>query len=123
MEFLADNYMWLKVAHLFSVFAWMAGLFYLPRLFAYHTTVNPGSEASELLKVMERRLLKIIMNPAMIASFVFGMSAAFDDFFVLCQVVFVHVFVGMKQLPPSVRVPFTGLHIVQFMEWLPSAAR
>lgn len=57
------------------------------------------------------------------ASFIFGMSAAFDDFFILCQVIFVHVFIQMDYNPPSIRIPFTGLHIVQFLEWLPSAAR
>lgn len=57
------------------------------------------------------------------ASFIFGMSAAFDDFFILCQLIFVHVFIQMDYYPASIRVPFTGLHIVQFLEWLPSAAR
>ena len=57
------------------------------------------------------------------ASFIFGMSAAFDDFFVLCQLIFVHVFIQMDYNPPSVKIPFTGLHIVQFLEWLPSPAR
>lgn len=57
-----------------SVIAWMAGLFYLPRLYVYHCGVSPGSEASEIFKVMERKLLKFIMNPAMIATFVFGFA-------------------------------------------------
>ena len=51
------------------------------------------------------------------------MSAAFDDFFILCQLIFVHIFIQMEYNPPSLRIPFTGLHIVQFLEWLPSAAR
>lgn len=72
MDYLAENYLWIKVLHLFSVFSWMAGMLYLPRLFAYHTTVNPTSESAIMLGTMERRLLKIIMNPAMIASFFFG---------------------------------------------------
>lgn len=72
MDFLAENYLWIKALHLFSVFSWMAGILYLPRLFAYHTTVNPISETAIMLGTMERRLLKIIMNPAMIASFFFG---------------------------------------------------
>lgn len=67
-----NTYLWIKALHIIAVIAWMAGLFYLPRLYAYHATVKPGSETSELFKVMERRLLRIIMNPAMIASFVFG---------------------------------------------------
>nr|WP_255575267.1 protoporphyrinogen oxidase HemJ [Caldovatus aquaticus] len=69
---MAPWYPWTKSAHLISVFAWMAGLFYLPRLFVYHTATEPGSAASELFKTMERRLLRGIMNPAMIAAWVFG---------------------------------------------------
>lgn len=67
-----DLYLWIKALHVISVIAWMAGLLYLPRLFVYHTRQAPGSEASETFKVMERRLLKAITTPAMIASFVFG---------------------------------------------------
>jgi TIGR00701 family protein len=63
---------WLRALHVISVIAWMAGLLYLPRLFVYHCGRAPGSEASEMLKLMERRLLRGIMNPAMAASFVFG---------------------------------------------------
>jgi len=58
-----------------------------------------------------------------LVSFLVGMSAAFDDFFILCQLIFVHIFIQMEYNPPSLRIPFTGLHIVQFIEWLPSAAR
>lgn len=63
---------WEKAFHLISVIAWMAGLFYLPRLFVYHCMVEPGSAQSEGFKVMERRLLRQITTPAMIASVVFG---------------------------------------------------
>jgi protoporphyrinogen IX oxidase len=69
---LADTYLWLKAFHIISLVAWMAGLFYLPRLYAYHAESLPGSEKSETFKVMERRLLRIIMNPAMILTFLFG---------------------------------------------------
>ena len=55
-----------------------------------------------------------------LGSFLLGMSASFDDFFILCQLIFVHIFIQMPYNPPSLRVPFTGLHIVQFLEWLPS---
>ncbi len=65
-------YLWLKALHLISVISWMAGMLYLPRLYAYHAGMLPGSVASELFKVMERRLLRIIINPAMIATFIFG---------------------------------------------------
>ena len=62
----------IKALHLISVISWMAGLLYLPRLFVYHAETTVGSVRAETFKVMERRLLKAIMNPAMIGSFVFG---------------------------------------------------
>lgn len=71
-DFLVSAYPWIKSLHVISVIAWMAGLLYLPRLFVYHADATPGSEASETFKVMERKLLRAIMNPAMIAAFVFG---------------------------------------------------
>ena len=74
LEALAPFYAWTKAAHLISVFAWMAGLFYLPRLFVYHTAEAVGSAPGELFKVMERRLFRAIMNPAMIAAWVFGLA-------------------------------------------------
>ena len=66
------NYDVIKALHLISVMSWMVGLLYLPRLFVYHAETTVGSVRAETFKVMERRLLKAIMNPAMIASFVFG---------------------------------------------------
>lgn len=72
-----DGYLWVKSAHILSVIAWMAALFYLPRLFVYHADAAPGSEMSETFKVMERRLLRAIANPAMIATWVFGLWLAF----------------------------------------------
>ncbi|MFC4169235.1 protoporphyrinogen oxidase HemJ [Teichococcus aestuarii] len=74
LGFLAGWYPWTKSLHLLSVFAWMAGLFYLPRLYVYHTPAEPGSAQSELFKVMERRLLRGIMNPAMISAWIFGVT-------------------------------------------------
>ncbi len=71
-----DLYLWLKALHVISIIAWMAGLFYLPRLFVYHSAQTSGSDISETLKIMERRLLKVIMNPAMIASWIFGFIIA-----------------------------------------------
>ncbi|MBK8173964.1 MAG: protoporphyrinogen oxidase HemJ [Rhodospirillales bacterium] len=67
-----DIYLWIKALHVISVISWMAGLLYLPRLFVYHCAQPVGSPASETFKVMERRLLRFIMNPAMVTSFVFG---------------------------------------------------
>ena len=64
-----------KSFHIIAVIAWMAGMLYLPRLFVYHCEAEPGSKQSETFKVMERRLLKAIMLPAMIATWVFGLLA------------------------------------------------
>ena len=64
--------LWLKAFHVMAVIAWLAGLFYLPRLFVYHASAPPGSELSETFKVMERRLLRAIMLPAMIAVWITG---------------------------------------------------
>ncbi len=66
-------YEWVKALHVISVIAWMAGLLYLPRLMVYHAVSAPGSEQSETFKVMERRLLKAIMTPAMLSSWLFGL--------------------------------------------------
>ena len=70
---MAEFYPWIKAAHVISVMAWMAGMLYLPRLFVYHADAAPGSELSETLKLMEHRLLRLIINPAMLASFLFGL--------------------------------------------------
>jgi len=67
---------WIKAFHIISVMAWMAGLLYLPRLFVYHAEARPGSDAAATFKIMERRLLRGIMTPAMIASYVFGLALA-----------------------------------------------
>jgi protoporphyrinogen IX oxidase len=69
---LGAAYPWIKAFHVVSVIAWMAGLLYLPRLFVYHAAETVGSPTAETLKLMERRLLRAIMNPAMVAVFVFG---------------------------------------------------
>lgn len=70
---LAACYPWTKSFHVISIIAWMAGLFYLPRLYVYHCGVPRGSAESERFKVMERRLLKQIMNPAMMSAWTFGL--------------------------------------------------
>lgn len=69
-------YLWLKAGHIVSLIAWMAGMLYLPRLFVYHCCAAPGSVQSETFKVMERRLLKAIINPAMAATWLFGLTLA-----------------------------------------------
>ena len=72
MSVLLPLYPWVKALHVVSMVAWMAGLFYLPRLFVYHCEVPRGSAESERFKVMERRLLKQITTPAIIATVLFG---------------------------------------------------
>lgn len=66
-------YHWVKALHIIAVIAWMAGMLYLPRLYVYHTQVKIGSETSELFKIMERRLLRFIINPAMIVAWGAGL--------------------------------------------------
>ena len=69
-------YEWAKALHVIAVISWMAGMLYLPRLFVYHCEAEPGSKQSETFKVMERRLLKAIINPAMVATWVLGLGLA-----------------------------------------------
>jgi putative membrane protein len=72
MSWLVPLYPWVKSLHILGIIAWMAGLLYLPRLFVYHADAPIGSALSETFKVMERRLLRGIMNPALMASYLFG---------------------------------------------------
>lgn len=72
IEILASVYPWTKAFHIIALIAWMAGTLYLPRLFVYHCEVARGSAESERFKVMERRLFKQIVNPAMIATWILG---------------------------------------------------
>jgi putative membrane protein len=71
-------YLWLKAFHVIAIIAWMAGLLYLPRLFVYHAAVDAGSVQSETFKVMERRLLRAIMTPAMVVAWVLGLWLAWS---------------------------------------------
>ncbi len=75
-----ELYLWIKALHVVSIIAWMAGMLYLPRLFVYHADLAIGSETSELFKVMERRLLRVIINPAMTLAWVFGLWLAWSGF-------------------------------------------
>ncbi len=74
--FLGEGYLWVKSLHILAVIAWMAGFLYLPRLFVYHCQAETGSKQSETFKVMERRLLKAIMNPSMIVAWIAGLALA-----------------------------------------------
>ena len=69
-------YLWVTALHVISVIAWMAGMFYLPRLFVYHADTKSGSDQAETFKIMERRLLRAIINPAMIFTWIFGLWLA-----------------------------------------------
>lgn len=71
-DFLITNYDWLRALHVIAVISFMAGMLYLPRLFVYHAQAVKGSDLSETLKVMERRLLRAIINPAMIVMTIIG---------------------------------------------------
>ncbi len=71
-------YEWIKALHVIAVISWMAGMLYLPRLFVYHCEAEAGSKQSEIFKVMERRLLKAIINPAMIVTWLAGLYLAWS---------------------------------------------
>lgn len=72
-----NYYVWYKAIHIISVISWMAAMFYLPRLFVYHTRAAVGSEMDQTFKVMEKKLLRLIMTPAMIATYIFGFLLAY----------------------------------------------
>ncbi len=71
--FLGEAYLWVKALHIIAVIAWMAGMLYLPRIYVYHCEAEPGSAQSGTFKVMERRLLRAIINPAMIGAWILGL--------------------------------------------------
>jgi len=108
-----DWYSWTKALHVMSVLAWMAGLFYLPRLYVYHTMHRPGSQTSEQFKVMEEKLLAVIMNPAMISSWLFGLLAAWQSW------VFTEPWFHVKLL---MVVLMTAFHVA-LMKWRNDFAR
>jgi protoporphyrinogen IX oxidase len=115
IEFSSDVYLWIKALHIISVIAWMAGMLYLPRLFVYHCEAENGSEFSEKLKIMERRLQQVIMNPARIATLIFGglMLANFDgdqwsDTWLHIKLVFVFVLFGMYDMMNKWRKNFAA---------------
>ncbi|MDA1097577.1 MAG: protoporphyrinogen oxidase HemJ [Proteobacteria bacterium] len=76
-EFFLEWYRWIKALHIIAVIAWMAGMLYLPRLYVYHADAAVGSELSETFKVMERRLLRAIINPAMMLALILGIFLLF----------------------------------------------
>lgn len=78
--FPAEAYLWAKAVHVIAVISWMAGMLYLPRLFVYHAEIGPGTPQSETFKVMEQRLLRVIINPAMTVAWVLGLWLAWQGF-------------------------------------------
>ncbi len=82
MEFLSSIFLWVKALHIIAVIAFMAGMLYLPRLFVYHTETEIGSPESERFKVMERKLLRAIVNPSLIAVWLLGLTLAFTEPFI-----------------------------------------
>lgn len=111
-DFLLSAYLWVKALHVISLIAWMAGIFYLPRLFVYHAErATDGSELDDTFRIMERRLLKAIMVPSMIATWVFGLA-----------LVFTPGVIDWSQIWPWVKavavITMTGVHF-----WLASAQK
>jgi len=96
------SYEWIKAVHVIAVMAWMAGMLYLPRLYVYHVDAPVGSDKSETFKVMERRLLRGIINPAMIMAVVFGLWMLVDNPAILHQP-WMHAKLGLV-------IIMTGLH-------------
>jgi putative membrane protein len=97
-------YLWIKALHVVSVIAWMAGMFYLPRLFVYHTQAAVGSSESETFKVMEVKLMRFIMAPAAIAAWLFGLTmialnhALLHETWLIVKLVFVIGLTWMHQV-------------------------
>lgn len=76
-DFLVSIYLWVKALHVIAVISWMAGMLYLPRLFVYHTQVEVGSAESERFKMMEHKLMRVIINPAMVVTWLMGLTMIF----------------------------------------------
>jgi len=104
---------WIKAFHIIAMTAWMAGMFYLPRLFVYHCQAEPNTRQSETFKVMERRLLRIIINPAMIATWLLGLWLAWRGSLFA---------VGWFQAKLVLVLLLSGLHGV-FARWVKDFAR
>lgn len=108
VDFLGQYYNWIKALHVISVMAWMAGLLYLPRLFVYHAQAGAGSETANTFVIMERKLLKIIMNPAMIAAWIFGLLMIYANPELFKQ--------GWMHVKFTGVLAMTGMHMV-YAKW------
>lgn len=108
VEIIGTYYLWFKALHVIAVIAWMAGLLYLPRLYVYHAQAETGSELSETLKIMENRLLRYIMNPAMIIAWILGLLMLWAMPDLMKQ--------GWMHLKLTAIVLLTAMHMV-FAKW------
>lgn len=108
-DFLLLNYDWLRAFHIISVIAWMAGMLYLPRLFVYHCAAEKGSALSETFKIMERRLLKCIINPAMIATWILGLTMIYANPGMLQGQGWLHVKLLLVLIMSGVHGMFVGM--------------
>tara|TARA_R110002124_G_scaffold149220_1_gene314955 strand:- start:92244 stop:92693 length:450 start_codon:yes stop_codon:yes gene_type:complete len=108
-DFISSNYEWFKALHIIAVISFMAGMLYLPRLFVYHAGAEIGSELSETLKVMERRLLRFIMNPALILMWGFAILMLIGRGDILMTQGWVHVKLTLV-------IALSGVHGV-FSKW------
>lgn len=109
-EFILDHYLWFKALHIISFISWMAGLLYLPRLFVYHADTENGSPQAETFKVMERRLYRYIMRPAMLATWFFGLAMLYANFEGIMSMGWMHAKLTLV-------LAMTGIHHV-FGAWL-----
>jgi putative membrane protein len=113
--FLAHWQPWILGLHIIAVISWMAGMLYLPRLFVYHAGTMPGSESSEIFKVMERRLLKAIINPAMAATWVFGILLLWSSDWAWLQQGWMHAKLACVLLLSGLHGVLAG-HVRRFSE-------
>lgn len=114
-SFIIENYLWFKALHLIAVISWMAGLLYLPRLFVYHAQAVKNSYASETFKLMEMRLYRFIMQPAMLATWLFGGLMLYANWDGIMAMGWMHAKLTLVFL-------MTGLHHV-FAAWRKKFAR
>ena len=104
---------WILGFHIIAMVAWMAGMLYLPRLFVYHAGVEARSETSETFKIMERRLVKVIMNPSMLATWVFGILLLWGGEFALLKEGWMHVKLALVLLMSGLHGVLVG-HVGKF---------
>ncbi|MBP6984967.1 MAG: protoporphyrinogen oxidase HemJ [Alphaproteobacteria bacterium] len=109
MEIFIPYYAWIKSFHIISIICWMAAMFYLPRLYVYHSQTKPHTEASDLYTIMESKLIRIIMTPAMISSYIFGIMLLLIPGVVQWSAGWIHIKLAMVFV-------MTGLHGL-FVSW------